>query len=109
MLVNEEKEEISLAEVEACFRQAISIARQQEAKSWELRATVDLSKLLFEQGRPDEARKELATIYGWFSEGYDTPDLLAAKRLLVQMDLASTPSVSKPKATNCHSDRREES
>jgi len=71
-----------LAVVESCFRQAIALARQQGAKLWELRATMSLSRLLAAQGKPDLARPLLAEIYNWFSEGFDTPDLIAAKALL---------------------------
>src|SRR5216684_4504863 len=61
---------------------AIEIARRQEAKSWELRATTSLARLLEQQGRRDEARAMLAEIYGWFTEGFDTIDLKDAKALL---------------------------
>jgi predicted ATPase len=70
------------AEAEACFRQAVELARSREARSWELRATVSLSRLLWIQGRKEEAREKLARIYGWFSEGLETPDLLEAAALL---------------------------
>ena len=69
-------------EAEACLQHAIEIARGQQARSWELRATTSLCRLLQKQGRRDEARQELAAIYGWFSEGFDTPDLQDAKALL---------------------------
>ena len=70
------------ADAEACFRQAIAIARRQEAKSLELRAVMSLSRLLQQQGRKEEARPMLAEIYGWFTEGFDTADLQEAKALL---------------------------
>ncbi len=70
------------AEAEKCFRLAIEIARRQEAKSWELRATTSLARLLNKQGKRDEARAMLAEIYGWFGEGFDTADLKDAKALL---------------------------
>ena len=69
-------------DVEACFRQAIDVARGQEARSWELRATTSLARLLRGQGRIAEAREMLAAIYGWFTEGFDTPDLIEARDLL---------------------------
>ena len=67
---------------EACFREAIDIARRQSAKSWELQAVVSLSRLLHGQGKTGEARELLADTYGWFTEGFDTPDLKEAKALL---------------------------
>jgi DNA-binding SARP family transcriptional activator/predicted ATPase len=70
------------AEVEVCFRQAIEVARRQRAKSLELRATVSLCRLWQKQGKREEARQLLAAIYGWFTEGFDTPDLKEAKALL---------------------------
>jgi predicted ATPase len=70
------------AEAQSCFLRAIEIARNQSAKSWELRATISLSQLLDKQGRRDEARAMLADIYGWFTEGFDTADLKDAKALL---------------------------
>ena len=73
------------AEVEACFCTAIDVARQQSAKSLELRAAVSLSRLLREQGRREEARQLLAEIYGWFTEGFDTPDLQHAKQALAEL------------------------
>jgi predicted ATPase len=73
------------AEVEASLQKAIEVARCQSAKSWELRATVSLCRLWQEQGRMDEARQMLAEIYGWFTEGFDTPDLQEAKALLEEL------------------------
>jgi DNA-binding SARP family transcriptional activator/predicted ATPase len=67
---------------EACFQTAIEVARRQQSKSWELRATVSLSRLLQRQGRREEARQMLAEIYGFFTEGFDTPDLREAGALL---------------------------
>ncbi len=69
-------------EVEVCFWQAIEVARRQEAKSLELRAVMSLSRLWQGQGRREEARRMLAEIYGWFTEGFDTADLQEAKVLL---------------------------
>ncbi len=74
-----------LSEAEACLRQAIEIARRQEAKSWELRATTTLSRVLQKQGQSEEARQLLSEIYGWFTEGFDTPDLKEAKALLEEL------------------------
>jgi predicted ATPase len=69
-------------DAEACFRQAIALARRQAAKSWELRAVLSLSRLCRRQGKEEEARPMLAEIYGWFTEGFDTVDLQEAKQLL---------------------------
>ena len=70
------------AEAQNCFQRAIEIARKQSAKSWELRATMSLARLLAKQGNRDEARAMLAEIYNWFTEGFDTADLKDAKALL---------------------------
>jgi len=73
------------APAEQSFRTAINISRKQKAKSWELRATTSLARLLAKQGRRDEARAMLAEIYGWFTEGFDTADLKDAKALLAEL------------------------
>jgi len=70
------------SEAEECFHKAIEIARQQSAKSLELRAVVSLSRLWQQQGKKKEAHQMLAEIYGWFTEGFDTRDLQEAKALL---------------------------
>ena len=67
---------------EAYFERALTIARQQQAKSWELRAAMSMARLWRDQGKRDEARDLLAPVYGWFSEGFDTLDLKEAKALL---------------------------
>jgi predicted ATPase len=64
------------------YRKALSIAEGQDAKLWELRAAMSLARLRRDQGRPAEARDLLAPIYGWFTEGFDTPDLKEAKAVL---------------------------
>jgi predicted ATPase len=64
---------------------ALSIAREQEAKLWELRAATSLARLRREQGRRAEARDLLAPVHGWFTEGFDTPDLKDAKALLDEL------------------------
>jgi tetratricopeptide (TPR) repeat protein len=69
-------------EAEASFRQAIEVAHRQRARSWELRAAVSLCRLWHRQGRTEEARDRLSRIYGWFDEGFDTPDLKEARALL---------------------------
>jgi predicted ATPase len=72
-------------EAAQCFRDAMALAHRQQAKSWELRATMSLARLLAQQGRRDEARAMLADIYGWFTEGFDTADLKDAKALLEEL------------------------
>ena len=70
------------SQAETCFRQAIEVARRQETKSLELRSVMSLCRLLQQQGREEEGRQMLADVYGWFTEGFDTPDLQDAKTLL---------------------------
>ena len=70
------------ARAEACFQQALTIARRQQAKSWELRAAMSLSRLWQRQGKRDAARQLLAPVYSWFTEGFDTADLQEARGLL---------------------------
>ena len=67
---------------EQCFLRALEIAQSQEAKSLELRAASSLARLLRSQGKPGEARSVLAPVYAWFTEGFDTGDLIEAKALL---------------------------
>jgi predicted ATPase len=67
---------------ETCLRQALDIARHQQAKSWELRAAMSLSRLWQQQGKRAEAYQLLAETYGWFTEGFETADLREAKGLL---------------------------
>ena len=71
-----------VAQAEACFQQALAVARRQQARSWELRAAMSLSRLWQQQGKRDDARELLAPIYGWFTEGFDTADLQDARALL---------------------------
>jgi predicted ATPase len=70
------------SEAERCFRDAIVLARNRDAKSYELRAATSLARLLDRQGRREEAHAALAGVYGWFTEGFDTADLRTAKELL---------------------------
>jgi DNA-binding SARP family transcriptional activator/predicted ATPase len=72
-------------QAESCFQQAIEVARRQQARSWELRATTSLARLWWKQGRVDEARQVLAEIYRWFSEGFDSADLVEARTLLEEL------------------------
>jgi tetratricopeptide (TPR) repeat protein len=74
-----------ITDAEDCFRTAITVAQRQQAKSWELRATLSLARLLMRQNRRDEARSMLAQIYGWFTKGFDTADLKDAKALLDEL------------------------
>ena len=73
------------AEAENCFQQAITVARAQQAKSLELRATTSLARLWQQQGKRQEAYDILAPVYGWFTEGFDTADLQDAKALLDEL------------------------
>jgi predicted ATPase len=73
------------AQAEACFHHALDVARQQQAKSWELRAATSLAHLWQSQGKRAEAHALLAPIYGWFTEGFDTADLQEANALLEEL------------------------
>ncbi len=79
------RDSASRSEGESCLRKAIEVARRQESRWWELRATTSLARLFAKQGRNDEARAMLAEIYGWFTEGFDTSDLKDAKALLEEL------------------------
>ena len=72
-------------EVERCFQKAIEIAQGQESKSLELRAVMSLCRLLQKQDKKGEAKALLEEIYGWFTEGFDTADLIKAKSLLAEL------------------------
>jgi predicted ATPase len=67
------------------FERALAVAREQQAKSWELRAATSVARLWSEQSKRDEARDLLAPVYGWFTEGFDTRDLKEAKALLDEL------------------------
>jgi class 3 adenylate cyclase/predicted ATPase len=73
------------AKAEGCFGHALAVARQQQTKSWELRAAMSLARLWRDQGKVQRARELLAPIYGWFTEGFDTLDLKEAKALLDEL------------------------
>ena len=73
------------ARAETYFERALTVARAQQAKSWELRAATSMARLWRDQGKPQQARELLAPVYGWFTEGFDTRDLLKAKSLLEQL------------------------
>jgi predicted ATPase len=74
-----------LLKAEKCLRRAVEIAHKQKAKSLELKAVMSLCRLWQKTGKEKEAKRLLAKIYGWFIEGFDTPDLKAAKELLDQL------------------------
>jgi predicted ATPase len=73
------------AKAEEYFDRALAVARQQQAKSWELRAAMSLARLWRDQGKPQQARELLAPVYGWFTEGFNTRDLKEAKALLEEL------------------------
>ena len=73
------------AKAEAYFERALTVARKQQAKSWELRAAMSMARLWRDQGKVRQARELLAPIYGWFTEGFDTRDLKDAKALLEEL------------------------
>ena len=73
------------AKAERYFQDALAVARQQQAKSWELRAAMSLARLWRDQGKVRQARELLAPVYGWFTEGFDTRDLKEAKTLLEEL------------------------
>jgi predicted ATPase len=75
----------NVAKAEAYFERALAVARQQQTKSWELRAATSMARLWRDQGKRDEARDLLAPVYGWFTEGFDTLDLKEAKALLDEL------------------------
>ena len=72
-------------EAEACFHQALAVARRQQARSLELRAAMSLARLWQRQGQRTEAHELLAPVYGWFTEGFDTADLREARALLEEL------------------------
>jgi predicted ATPase len=78
------------AEAEGTFHKAIEVARRQRAKSWELRAAMSLCRLWREQGKVEKAQQRLTEIYGWFTEGFDTPDLREASALLEDLSSQSS-------------------
>jgi predicted ATPase len=87
------------AAAELCFRRAIEIARKQSAKFFELRAAVSLARLWRDHGRVDEARGLLAPIFAWFTEGFETPDLMEAQALL--KELGATAAMPEITADGC--------
>jgi predicted ATPase len=77
--------EPDLAKAEAYFERALAVAREQQAKSWELRAAMSMARLWRDQGRRPQARDILAPVYGWFTEGFGTLDLKQAKAMLDEL------------------------
>jgi hypothetical protein len=73
------------AKAQEYFERSLAVARQQQAKSWELRGAMSLARLWRDQGKPQQARELLAPVYGWFTEGFDTRDLKEAKALLEEL------------------------
>ena len=74
-----------VVKAQAYFEYSLTVARAQQAKSWELRAAMSLARLLRDQGKRQTARDLLAPVYGWFTEGFDTSDLRKAKALLGEL------------------------
>jgi predicted ATPase len=77
--------ELDEAKAQRISNRALAAARQQQAKSWELRTATSYARLIREQGREREARELLAPVFGWFTEGFDTRDLKEAKTLLDEL------------------------
>jgi predicted ATPase len=73
------------AKAQTYFERSLAVARQQQAKSWELRAATSLARLWRDQGKVQQALELLAPVYGWFTEGFDTRDLKDAKALLEEL------------------------
>ena len=94
------------AQAEQSFRTAIEISRKQRAKSWELRATTSLARLLDKQGNRDKARAMLAEIYNWFTEGFDTADL-EGRQGVARRTRRLMASRGRIRCTKCGADNRE--
>jgi predicted ATPase len=77
--------EPDVEQAKAYFERALAVAREQQAKSWELRAAMSMARLLRDQGRRKQARDLLAPVYGWFTQGFDTLDLKQTKSLLDEL------------------------
>jgi predicted ATPase len=77
--------EANSVKAQGCFERALTVARQQQAKSWELRASMSLARLWRDQGKVQQARELLAPVYGWFTEGFETRDLKEANALLEEL------------------------
>jgi hypothetical protein len=95
----------STTEAAQYFRDAMEVARRQHARSWELRATMSLGRLLAKQGRRNEGCAILSDVYGWFTEGFDTADLKEAKALFGTIATLTRPTATIPNAFrlfSCH-------
>jgi predicted ATPase len=86
-------DEPDTAKAETYFERALAVARQQQAKSWELCAAMSLARLWRDQGKVQKARELLAPVYGWFTEGFDTRDLKEAKALQLSLGPGIVPVV----------------
>jgi predicted ATPase len=73
-------------EAEASLQKAVQVARQQHARSWELRSATSLAALWQKQGRTEQAHQLLSEVYAWFTEGFETPDLIKARELLSRLE-----------------------
>jgi predicted ATPase len=80
----------SISAAELCFIEALDVAREQEALSWELRIALSVARLRIGQDRQDDARQHLTRVYERFTEGFETPDLLSAKAMLQSLQAGST-------------------
>jgi predicted ATPase len=92
--------EPDLAQAQSCFEEALTTARMQHARSWELRAATSMARLWLSQSRINEALELLAPIYSWFTEGFDTHDLKEAKKLLDELTPAFNSAPSPQKVAN---------
>ena len=77
--------EPDVAKAQQYFERALAVARQQQAKSWELRAAMSMARLWRDQGKVQQARELLTPVYGWFTQGFDTLDLKEASALLDEL------------------------
>jgi predicted ATPase len=85
LMMQDDETETNLYQAEGCFQHAIEVSRRQQAKSCELRAVMSLCRLWQRQGKAAEAHQVLAEIYDWFTEGFDTTDLIEARALLEEL------------------------
>ena len=88
--------EPDLAKAEADFERAVAVAREQQARSWELRAAMDMARLWLDQGKRPQARDLLASVHSCFTEGFSTLDLRQAKTMLDELATADSSAVARP-------------